>query len=283
MTESVPIKWRANTDKKLNFFMIVELGFIKPTERAAILDQVTGKMWPLVIDDPQLHLVSEGPWLIQADLDSWKQADIRILADASHAWVTAYSEGMQLSRQLAPALCCISPAEEVYLLRFYCPEIVRILKSRMEYPWFDEFFSNLVSWHWRTEDGEFRELFESPLTTKSGTSDEWLLRVGEDLWSELVGNPEVDAIISCLSKDAPEVFEGLSGAAKRQSVKNCLAKADDLGVVSADDRRIYVYLEMATGDGAASSDEISALAKRAVSVQKPLVELLESSIGQGNQ
>ena len=62
-----------------------------------------------------------------------------------------------------------------------------------------------------------------------------------------------------------------------------LAKADELGVMEDDDRKIYVYLEMATGNEAEPSEEVSELAKRAVSMQKPLVELLDSSIEQGNQ
>lgn len=283
MTESVPREWFANTDDELNFFIIAELGFIKPNERAAALDQVNGKMWPLVNDDLQSHLVSEGPWLIQIDQDQFEQIDISSLADASHAWIAAYSKGGQLSRQLAPAMCCLSPANEVRLLRFYCPEIIRILKNQTEAPWFDEFFSTLVSWHRGTENGDFQVIFDSPLTAKSGSSENWILAADENLWSELVGNLEIDVLLNCLSKETPEVFEGLNGAAKRQRVKGCLTKADELGVMSADDRKIYVYLEMATGDGAASSDEISKLAKHAVSVQKPLVELLESSTGQGNQ
>ena len=283
MIECVPREWFDSTDEKLNFFMIVELGFIKPTERSVALDQVTGKMWPLVNDDSQLHLVSEGPWLIQVNLDQDEQADICALADASQAWMAAYSEGEQLSRQLAPAMCCISPARDVRLLRFYCPEIIEILKNQVEHSWFDKLFANLESWHWRTESGKFRMAFESPLTTKSGNSDEWILEVDEDLWSELVGNPEVDVLISCLTKDAPEGFEGLNGSVKRQKVRDYLAKADELGVMEDDDRKIYVYLEMATGNEAEPSEEVSELAKRAVSMQKPLVELLDSSIEQGNQ
>jgi uncharacterized protein DUF4123 len=281
MTESVPREWFANTDEKLNFFIIAELGFIKPHERSAALDQVTGKMWPLVNDDRQSHLVSEGPWLIQIDLDQFEQIDISSLADASHAWIAAYSKGAQLSRQLAPATCCLSPANEVRLLRFYCPEIIKILKNQAEAPWFDEFFSTLVSWHQGTENGDFQVIFDSPLTTKSGSSDKWILAADENLWSELVGNPEIDLLVNCLSKETPEIFEGLNGAAKRQRVKRCLAKADEIGVVSADDRKIYVYLEMATGGELASSDEITMLAKRAVSDQKPLIGLLEHSVEQG--
>jgi len=281
VTESIPREWFANTDDKLNFFIIAELGLIKPPERAAALDQVTGKMWPLVNDDLQSHLVSEGPWLIQIDLDQFEQIDISPLADASHAWIAGYSEGAQLSRQLAPAMCCLSPANEVRLLRFYCPEIIKILKDQTDHSWFDEFFSTLVSWYWRSENGDFQIIFDSPLTTKSGSSDKWILAADENLWSELIGNPEVDSLINSLTKDVPEVFEGLNGAAKRQRVKSCLAKADEIGVVSADDRKIYVYLEMATGGDLASSDEIAMLAKRAVSDQKPLIELVEHSMEQG--
>jgi hypothetical protein len=124
--------------------------------------------------------------------------------------------------------------------------------------------------------------FESSLTTKCGNSDEWILEVDENLWTELVENPEVDALISRLAKDAPEVFEGLNGSLKRQKVRDCLAKADELGVMAVDDRKIYVYLEMATGSEAESSDEISELAKRAVNMQKPMIELLDSSAERGN-
>jgi hypothetical protein len=282
MVECLPSEWFASTDEKLNFFMIVELGFIKPTDRNVALDRVTGKMWPLINDDSQLHLVSEGPWLIQVDLDRDDQADISILADASQAWIAAYSEGDQLSRQLTPAMCCLSPAQEVCLLRFYCPDIIEILKKQVEHPWFDELFANLESWHWRSESGKFRMAFESSLTTKCGNSDEWILEVDENLWTELVENPEVDALISRLAKDAPEVFEGLNGSLKRQKVRDCLAKADELGVMAVDDRKIYVYLEMATGSEAESSDEISELAKRAVNMQKPMIELLDSSAERGN-
>lgn len=281
MTESVPRDWFANTDDELNFFIIAELGFIKPHERAAALDQVNGKMWPLVNDDLQSHLVSEGPWLIQIDLDQFEQIDISSLADASHAWIAAYSEGGQLSRQLAPAMCCLSPANEVRLLRFYCPEIIRILKNQTEAPWFDEFFSTLVSWHRETENEDFQVIFDSPLTTKSGSSYNWILAADDNLWSGLVGNPEIDVLVNCLSKETPEVFEGLKGTAKRQRIKSCLVKADEIGVVSADDRKTYVYLEMATSGELASSDEIAMLAKRAVSDQKPLIELLENSVEQG--
>jgi hypothetical protein len=221
--------------------------------------------------------------LIQIDLDHLEQADITSLADASHAWIAAYSEGAQLSRQLAPAMCCLSPENEVRLLRFYCPEIIKILKEQTEHSWFDGFFSTMASWYWRSENGDFQIIFDSTLTTKSGSSDKWVLAADEKLWSELLGNPEVDVLVNCLTKETPEVFEGLNGAEKRQRIKSCLAKADELGVMSADDRKIYVYLEMATGYGAASSDEISKLAKHAVCVQKPLVELLESSTEQGNQ
>ena len=80
-----------------------------------------------------------------------------------------------------------------------------------------------------------------------------------------------------------QVFEGLNGSVKRQKVRDYLAKADELGVMEDDDRKIYVYLEMATGNEAEPSEEVSELAKRAVSMQKPLVELLDSSIEQGNQ
>ncbi|KPP97869.1 DUF4123 domain-containing protein [Marinobacter sp. HL-58] len=283
MIECVPREWFDSTNEKLNFFMIAELGFIKPTERAVALDRVTGMMWPLVNDSSQIHLISEGPWLVQVDLDRLEQADISTLADASHAWIAAYSEGGQLSRQFTPAMCCISPAQEVRLLRFYCPEIIKTLKNQAEYSWFDELFANLESWHWRSENGKFQLAFESPLTTKSGKPDKWTLKVDEDLWFELVGNPEIEVLISCLAKDAPEVFEGLKGSAKRRMVRNCLAKADALGVRAADDRKVYVYLEMVTGNKAESSDEISELTKRAVGMQKPLVELLDSLIEQGNK
>ncbi|MEQ9546323.1 MAG: DUF4123 domain-containing protein [Marinobacter sp.] len=282
MIEYVPREWLDSTDEKLNFFVIAELAFIDPTERAVALDQVSGRMWPLVYDDSQLHLVSEGPWLIQLDLNRLEQASISSLASASQAWIAAYSEGEHLSRQLAPALCCISPEQEVCLLRFYCPEIIKILKDQVERSWFDELFTNLVSWNYRLENGKFHMIFESRLTTKSGNSDEWILDVDEDLWRELVGNPEIDVLINSLSKEAPEVFCGLSGAMKRQRVQDCLNRADELGIVTVDDRRVYVYLEMAAGNEETASAKVKELAERAVSMQKPLVELLDGLVEQGS-
>ncbi|MCG2580034.1 MAG: DUF4123 domain-containing protein [Marinobacter sp.] len=282
MIEYVPREWLDSTDEKLNFFVIAELAFIEPTERAVTLDQVSGRMWPLVYDDTQLHLVSEGPWLIQLDLNRLKQASISSLAGACQAWIVAYSEGEHLSRQLAPALCCISPEQEVRLLRFYCPEIIKILKDQVECSWFDELFANLVSWNYKLEYGEFRTIFEFPLTTKSDNSDGWTLEVDGDLWRELVGNPEIDALISSLTKETPEVFCGLSGVMKRQRVQDCLNRADDLGIVAVDDRRVYVYLAMAAGNEETASAEVKELAERAVSMNKPLVDLLDGLVEQGS-
>ncbi len=282
MIEYVPREWLDSTDEKLNFFVIAELAFIEPTERAVTLDQMSGRMWPLVYDDTQLHLVSEGPWLIQLDLDRREQASNSSLAGACQAWIAAYSEGEHLSRQLAPALCCISPEQEVRLLRFYCPEIIKILKDQVERSWFDELFANLVSWNYRLENGEFRTIFEFPLTTKSDNSGGWTLEVDGDLWRELVGNPEIDALISSLTKETPEVFCGLSGVMKRQRVQDCLNRADDLGIVAVDDRRVYVYLDMAAGNEETASAEVKELAERAVSMQKPLVELLDGLVEQGS-
>ena len=123
-------------------------------------------------------------------------------------------------------------------------------------------------WTIHSYEGDYNPVHDHGTKTPIGLSCILYLKVPPQI--EALGNPS-------------EVFEGLNGSVKRQKVRDYLAKADELGVMEDDDRKIYVYLEMATGNEAEPSEEVSELAKRAVSMQKPLVELLDSSIEQGNQ
>lgn len=279
MREYVPVEWFDKKAERVNFFLIAELGLLAPIARAAVLDQMSGNMWPLVNDDTQLHLVSEGPWLFQLDLDRLDLPDIAPLLEVGLAWIAAYPEGQELSRQFAPALCCISPSREAAFLRFYCPEIVGILKSHVGEPWFDRLFAKLLSWHWMQESGEFRAVFKSALTKPRDDSGDWVLEVDDQLWLQLAGNPEIEVLINCLNREAPEVVSRMSGAEKRKTVCDCLTTAEKLGIEKSDDRRAFVYLKMAAGNDEAFSKEISTLALKAVRLQIPLVELLETEAG----
>ena len=285
MTDDLaPAAWReAAQSSEIKRYALIEMATLPAAARTRLIEMfgADSRYWPLIDDNTQLHLQREGPWLLEFDdarFDVWQ--DIEPVSCALHAWIESELAGDQLATQLAPAMVVENPSGKRSLLRFYVAEVIERLYNEAPAAFHPALFGHVQRWWYRNDHREWAALAGVKSHAGAGT---WQLKVSDDLWSALHGDPEVMGLTAELVENAPELLCCVCSCERPRLVAKALKKTDRHGLTRASDRRIYTYLQLSQGENAWQSRELQALLQQASSGETPLLELLANTFGESNR
>lgn len=239
----IPSDWQRTpwpADKALKRTALIELGLLKPALRTALFETDGVSAWPLLLDDQQPHLTTEGPYLFEVTYDSISQiAAQEVLGCGLHAWIESRVATQQLASQLAPAMVAYPVDEPPSLLRFYLPQVITQLHAETHAEWHRPLFGGIEQW-WRPDDAHgWQPLGAMPVQTPG--ESQWQLTLSSSLYHALQGDPEVRSFTRLLSQQHPELFADECSCTRPQRVEAALLAATDAGLVETGERLAYVY------------------------------------------
>ncbi|OBA00609.1 DUF4123 domain-containing protein [Halomonas sp. G11] len=239
----IPTDWQRPpwpADKALKRTALIELGLLEPALRTALFETDGVSAWPLLQDDQQPHLTTEGPWLFEVTFDALNEiAAQAALGCALHAWIESRTTTQQLATQLAPAMVACPVDEPPSLLRFYLPRVITQLHAETHADWHRSLFGGIEQW-WRPDDKQGWQPLGAMPTKVPGESP-WQLTLSSSLYQALQGDPEVRSFTRLLTQQHPELFAGVCACTRPQRVEAALLAATEAGLVETGERLAYVY------------------------------------------
>lgn len=272
----IPEAWikSADADHSVKRYLLVEMGRLVGAERARMCDHFTGRYWPIIKDQDQSHLILNGPWLFQLVA---LESDVEVVNDccptAFHALIESELEGITLSSQFTPAMKVISPEGVYWGLRFYHPEVIKILASEVDFPWYKQLFNGVVAWYYPASGGtQITESLLIEAIERAARDKAWQLTTNGELWRRLVGDKEVNRLVGELSEEAPNLISKFRSPELRPAITEAIQKADAAGLYTESDRRTFVFLYLSEGESLLEQSDVKKMLNIAAAGEATLLE-----------
>lgn len=270
---------------------IVDMAVVPEEQRLSLMNELSSKLYPLLLDPELGPLQPLGALLIGGNGSGAGQYEAVLsqidgrLESLVQAWITSVLPPAELALHLSGATYAIGNSQERYLLRYYDPMVTPVLYEHADREWVSWFFGPVLSWWFAGATQEKSLLYRIPGRGRNPiTKSTQPLRLNDVLWHALESDPLPHRLLRTLETEAPHVFQSSCSGIRLAQIEAQLNAARQSGLTLHEDLIAYVMVGLTRSWEASKTDgRWKEALSRAVSGDQPLQQSLVHILSEQSQ
>ena len=256
--------------KEAHIYLLFEAGAQTLEGFRAFHAEHVSSMYSLYIH-PQLQELQEyGPWLLEVE-NQTRLPDYLDALPGIAGIIVAHRHLSSVAIQFSRGCTVVGPDNHTSLVRFYAPNILKILALAADREWHAFLFRDIKQW-WMPEKGEWEKIL-IPASAALNPVDS-IVRLDKQSWQQIADKPEVSGVLAQWQRMPSSQY--FPPCVQRDMVVKALRKAKDAGLTEGADCKLYALYYLNGGKQYLESEEVQVsllkVNERKVSLKQILVK-----------